>query len=69
LKISTRKGCFLSFEWEKNNFTSFGPTLKKFWKNPLVPNPHDNSDAEVVSLLLIALTLLNFFSEPSRELA
>jgi len=28
-----KKGCFLDFEWEKTNFTTFGP-LKKFWKNP-----------------------------------
>ena len=33
LKISTiKKGCFLSFEWEKTNFTTFGTP----WKNPLV---------------------------------
>jgi len=31
-----KKGCFLSFEWEKTNFTTFVP-LEKFWKNPLVP--------------------------------
>jgi len=30
-----QKGCFLSFEWEKTYFTTFGP-LEKFWKNLLV---------------------------------
>ena len=29
----SKKDCFLSFEWEKTNFTAFGP-LEKFWKNP-----------------------------------
>jgi len=24
LKISAQKGCFLIFEWEKTNFTTFG---------------------------------------------
>jgi len=39
-------GCFLSFEWEKTNFTTFGPPLEKFWKNPLVAPPGKNtSDA------------------------
>jgi len=39
LKISANKVCFLSFEWEKSNFTTFGHPLEKFWKNPLVdPN-------------------------------
>jgi len=33
LKISV-KGCFLSFEWEKLNFTTFGP-LENFFFNPL----------------------------------
>jgi len=28
LKISAKKGCFLSFEWEKTNFTAFGPPGK-----------------------------------------
>jgi len=37
LKISTKKGCFLSLEWEKTNFTTSGYPLEKFWKNPLVP--------------------------------
>jgi len=25
LKISAKKGCLLSFKWEKTNFTTFGP--------------------------------------------
>jgi len=33
LKISAKKGCFLNFEWEKPNFTTFGLPRK----NPLVP--------------------------------
>ena len=35
LTILAKKGCFLSFEWEKTYFTIFGP-LHKFCKNPLV---------------------------------
>ena len=35
LKISAKKGCFLSFEWEKLNFTTFFP-LQNFSKNSLV---------------------------------
>jgi len=35
----SKKGCFLDFECEKTNFTTFGPTLEKFWKNPLVLPP------------------------------
>jgi len=30
LKNFSKKGCFLSFVWEKVNFTTFGPP----WKNP-----------------------------------
>jgi len=36
-EISIKKGCFLSFEWEKSNFTTFGSPMEKFRKNPLVP--------------------------------
>jgi len=25
-----KKGCFLNFEWEKTNFTTFGIRLEKF---------------------------------------
>jgi len=34
-----KERCFLSFEWEKTNFTTFEPPLKKFWKHPLAPLP------------------------------
>jgi len=37
-EIFSKKGCFFSFEWEKTNFTTFGP-LEKFWKNPVVAHP------------------------------
>jgi len=41
LKISAGKGCFLSFEWEKTNFTTFGsPFGKKILeKCPSAPPP------------------------------
>jgi len=42
LKISPKKGCFLSFEWQKTNFTTFGQHLKNIWKNPLVVPPGKN---------------------------
>jgi len=34
LKISAKKGCFLSFEWEKQISPLLAPK-EKFWKNPL----------------------------------
>jgi len=34
LKISAKKCCFLSFEWEKTNFTTFGPSGKVLEKWP-----------------------------------
>ena len=37
LKNFRKKGCFLSVEWEKTNFTIFGPPWKKFGKNPCAP--------------------------------
>jgi len=39
LKCLAKKGCFVSFEWEKTKlkFTTFGPPLENFWENPLVP--------------------------------
>jgi len=39
LKISAKKGCFLCFELEKENFTTFSPSVEKFWKNPRVAPP------------------------------
>jgi len=32
----SKKGCLLSFEWGKTNFSTFVPRLEKFGKNPLV---------------------------------
>jgi len=32
LKILAEKDCFLSFEWEKTRFTTFGPRRKFFGK-------------------------------------
>jgi len=32
----SKKGCCLSFEWYKPNFTTFAPPKTNFWKNPLV---------------------------------
>jgi len=44
----SKKGCFLSFEREEPNFTTFGPPLEKFWKNPLMAPPGKNpSDGHV----------------------
>ena len=37
LKSLAKKGYFLSFEWEKTNFTTFNPPWKNFWKYPSVP--------------------------------
>jgi len=37
LKISAKKGCFLSFEWEKANFTTFDPPRKILEKSPNSP--------------------------------
>jgi len=42
-EIFSKKGCFLSFEWEKTNFTTFGHSLDKIWKNPLVAPPWKKS--------------------------
>jgi len=30
------KRLFFSFEFEKTNYTTFAPSLEKFWKNALV---------------------------------
>jgi len=37
LKILAKKGCFLSFEWEKTNFTTFASPWKNFGKIPWCP--------------------------------
>ena len=39
----SKNSCFLSFEWEKTNFTTFDLPLENFWKNPLVPPPLEKS--------------------------
>jgi len=36
LKFSAKKGCLFSFEWEKTNFTTFGPPLEKSPSGPLL---------------------------------
>ena len=33
-QISSNKACFLSFEWVKRNFTTFGSLEKSFWLHP-----------------------------------
>jgi len=33
-QMFTKKGCFLSFEWEKSNFTTFAPPWKNVGKIP-----------------------------------
>ena len=45
----SKKGCFLSFEWEKSNFITFSPPLEKVLKNPLIVPPREKypSDAHV----------------------
>jgi len=57
LKILSKKSCFLSFEWEKTNFTTFAPP----WKNPLVPPPgKHSSDAHawrIITAYYIALKI------------
>jgi len=42
-KSFSKKGWFLSFEWEKTNFTTFGFLIENVWKNPLVPHPWKKS--------------------------
>jgi len=45
-EIFSKKCCFLSFEWEKANFTISAPPQKNFWKHSLVALPGKNpSDA------------------------
>jgi len=36
LKILAEKGCFLSFQWEKTNITTF-PPRRNFEKSPSAP--------------------------------
>jgi len=37
----SKKACFLDFEWEKANFTTFGPLLEKSLSVPPGKNPSD----------------------------
>jgi len=44
-EIFSKKDCFLSFEWEKSNFTTLVPP-EKFRENPLMaPTVNNPSDA------------------------
>jgi len=82
LKISAKQGCFLNFEWEKTNFTTFGP-LEKFWKNPLVlplekilltpitvsvPFPCTNAEHEAIHAPNYRFLSLLFSAQLDREL-
>ena len=52
-KIAAKKGCFLGFERENANLTTFGP-LEKFWKSPLVaPAGQQSSDAHACIIQII----------------
>ena len=42
-EIFNKEGCFLSFEWEIANFTTYGHPLEKFRKYPLVALPWKKS--------------------------
>jgi len=47
LENFSKKRCFLSFEWEKTNFTTFGHPWKNFGKIPVClpgKNPSDAHD-------------------------
>ena len=57
----SKKGCFLSFELEKPNFTTFGP-LEKLWKNPLVPPPRKKSCLRLF-ILMVNLHLVPTISQ------
>ena len=48
----SKKGCFLSFEWEKTNFTAFGPSRKILEKFPSGPSGKNSSDSHVWVLTL-----------------
>jgi len=45
LKFSAKKGCFLSFEWEKSNFYHFWTPGKIWEKPPSCPPGKSPSDA------------------------
>ena len=59
-KISAKKGCFLSFEWEKTNFTTFGPP-RKILEKPLMAPPGKNpSDAHVYNVRIMHTQVFYF---------
>jgi len=56
-EIFNKKGCFLSFKWEKSNFTTFGPPWKNLGKIPcwpplekILPTPMDKRPPPTPSL-------------------
>jgi len=53
LKFIAKKSCFLSFEWEKTNFITFGPPGKILKKSPSSPPRKNLSDAHGVFILQI----------------
>jgi len=48
LKILAKKGCFLDFEWEKTNFTTFALPGQILEKTPSGPSWKNSSDAHDV---------------------
>jgi len=51
----SKKGCFLNFEWEKPNFTTFAPPGKNLEKSPCTSsgkNPFDAHACMVFSFTL-----------------
>jgi len=57
-KNFTKKGCFLSFQREKTNFTPSSP-LQKYWKISLVP-PLEKMMSSVPMVFSLALSLATF---------
>ena len=69
LKISAKNGCFLSFEWEKSNFTTFGPPYKKFWKTPSSPLPGKIFPTPLVLLFRFDYPCLSYTSSPLQKVS
>ena len=66
LKNLSKKGCFLSFKWEKTNFTTFGLSWKNFGKIrrwPLLQNVFQLPWTQPLALALVTIITLNTFSE------
>jgi len=59
----SKKGCFLSFDWEKSNFTTFGSLPRKILKK--IPQCHppgkDSSDAHDQGNLFLLLGMNVFY--------